>query len=52
MKDDKNTRVIDELGRVVLPLKLREELGWEFADKLIPIIEGNTLVLKKYEPAQ
>jgi len=36
---------IDELGRIVLPRELREELGWMERDTLALSIDGNTVVL-------
>jgi len=37
---------IDELGRIVLPRELREELGWQPLNTLLVSIDGNALVLK------
>ena len=44
-------RKVDELGRVVLPKELRENLKIEHKDPLEIYVEGETIILKKYEPA-
>ncbi len=44
-------RKIDELGRVTLPSELRKTLDIDVKDGLEIFIEGNTIVLKKYEPS-
>jgi len=45
------TRRIDELGRVVLPIELRRTLGIGERDALEIYVQGDTVILKKYEPA-
>jgi len=40
---------IDELGRIMLPGRIREECGWEVRDVLALSVEGDTLVLKLSE---
>lgn len=44
-------RKVDELGRIVLPIELRRTLEISVKDSLEIYVEGNTVVLKKYEPA-
>ncbi len=44
-------RKIDELGRVTLPSELRKTLNIDVKDGLEIFIEGNTIVMKKYEPS-
>ena len=44
-------RKVDELGRIVLPIELRRTLEISVKDALEIYVEGNTVVLKKYEPA-
>ena len=44
-------RKVDELGRVVLPIELRRNMGIEIKDSLEIFVEENTIILKKYEPA-
>ncbi len=49
MKATGIVRKVDELGRIVLPIELRRTLGIEIKDSLEFHIEGNKIVLKKYE---
>ena len=45
-------RRVDQLGRVVLPIELRRMLDIvEERDSLEIFIEGNSILLKKYEPS-
>ena len=37
---------IYEMGKIILPKKLREKLGWEQMDTLSLKVEGDTLILK------
>lgn len=50
MKGTGIVRRIDDLGRVVIPKETRKVLGLECGDPLEIFIEGNSIVLKKYEP--
>jgi transcriptional pleiotropic regulator of transition state genes len=43
-------RNVDPLGRFVLPIELRRTLGIEVNDALEIYRDGDTVVLKKYEP--
>jgi len=43
-------RKIDNLGRITLPIELRRNLDVDFGDPLEIFTEGNSIVLKKYEP--
>ena len=51
MKSTGIVRKIDELGRVVLPIELRRTLDITVKDSLEIYVDGNVVVLKKYEPA-
>ena len=51
MKSTGIVRRVDELGRVVLPIELRRTLDINEKDALEIYVEGNTVILKKYEPA-
>ena len=51
MKSTGIVRKVDELGRVVLPIELRRNMGIEIKDSLEIFVEENTIILKKYEPA-
>ncbi len=44
-------RKVDELGRVVIPIELRRTLGINVKDALEIYVDGEKIVLKKYEPA-
>lgn len=43
-------RRIDELGRVVLPMELRNKFGITEKDPMEIFVEGNSIILKKFEP--
>ena len=51
MKATGITRKVDELGRIVLPVELRRTLDIAEKDVLEIYVEGNSIILKKYEPA-
>ena len=51
MKSTGIVRKVDELGRIVLPIELRRTLEIEQKDSLEIFTEGNSIILKKYEPA-
>ena len=51
MKSTGLVRKVDELGRIVIPIELRRNLGIEQRDALEIFIEGERIILKKYEPA-
>lgn len=44
------TRKVDELGRVVIPKELRDNFGIKEKDSLEIFINGNSIILRKYEP--
>jgi len=44
-------RKVDELGRVVIPIELRRTLSIEEKDSLEIYVDGEHIILKKYEPA-
>ena len=44
-------RTVDDLGRVTLPIELRRTLEIAEKDSLEIFVDGDTIVLKKYEPA-
>ena len=43
-------RQLDSLGRIVLPIELRRSLDINTKDMLEIMVEGNSVVLRKYEP--
>ena len=50
MKSTGIVRKIDELGRVVLPMELRRVLNLNVKDSIEIYVEGDNIILKKYEP--
>lgn len=53
MKDLGFIRLIDGLGRVVIPKEIRKKLDWQEEDALeFYLDENNNLVLKKYIPEE
>ena len=44
-------RKVDELGRIVIPIELRRTMNIEEKDALEIYVDGNSIILKKYEPA-
>lgn len=50
MKSTGIVRKVDELGRVVLPMELRRSLDIDPKDSLEIYVEGDSIILKKYEP--
>ncbi|KAB3537815.1 AbrB/MazE/SpoVT family DNA-binding domain-containing protein [Alkaliphilus pronyensis] len=51
MKSTGIVRKVDELGRVVLPIELRRTLNIAEKDALEIYVDGEIIILKKYEPA-
>ena len=51
MKTTGIVRQMDSLGRIVLPIELRRTLDIAQKDSLEIYVEGNQIILKKYEPA-
>ena len=51
MKSTGIVRKVDELGRIVLPIELRRNLGIEEKDALEIYVEGNSVILRKYQPS-
>lgn len=49
MKSTGIVRKVDELGRVVLPIELRNKLGITVKDPMEIYVEGSNIILKKYE---
>ena len=51
MKSTGIVRRIDDLGRVVLPVELRRTLNLEVRDPVEIFIDGDAIVLRKYDAA-
>lgn len=43
-------RKVDELGRIVIPKELRKNLEIDEKDPLEIYVDGDIIILKKYEP--
>ena len=51
MKSTGIVRKVDELGRFVLPIELRRTMTIDVKDALEIYVDGDQIVLKKYEPS-
>ncbi len=51
MKSTGIVRKVDELGRVVLPISIRQNLDINEKDPLEIFIDGERIILSKYAPA-
>lgn len=49
MKATGIVRKVDELGRIVLPIELRRTLGIAERDPLEIYVDGDAIVIKKYQ---
>ena len=49
MKSTGIVRRMDELGRVVIPMEIRNQFGIHEKDPMEIYVNGSTIVLKKYE---
>lgn len=50
MKSTGIVRQVDELGRVVIPIELRRNLDIGEKDSLEVFVEGDLILMKKYQP--
>ena len=50
MKSIGIVRKIDELGRIVLPMELRNKFGIEEKTELEIYVDGTSIILRKHEP--
>lgn len=51
MKSTGIVRKVDELGRIVLPIELRRTLNIDEKDSLEIYVDGNSVILRKYQPS-
>lgn len=51
MKSTGIVRKVDELGRVVIPMELRRTLGVAVKDPMEIYVDGEQVILKKYQPS-
>lgn len=49
MKATGIVRKVDELGRIVIPIELRNKLDIAIKDPIEIFVEGSSIILKKYE---
>lgn len=50
MKSTGIVRKLDELGRITLPIELRRTLGVKEREALEIFVDGDQIILTKYEP--
>lgn len=50
MKSTGIIRKVDELGRIVIPMELRNKLNISVKDPIEIYVDGSSIVLKKFEP--
>lgn len=50
MKSTGIIRRVDELGRVVIPIELRNKFGIAEKDPIEIYVDGSNIVLRKFEP--
>ncbi|MCI8509943.1 MAG: AbrB/MazE/SpoVT family DNA-binding domain-containing protein [Lachnospiraceae bacterium] len=51
MKSTGIVRNLDSLGRVTLPIELRRKLHMDIREPVEIFVDGDKIILKKYEPA-
>lgn len=51
MKSTGIVRKIDDLGRMVIPIELRKTMNINKKDPMEIFVDGNKIILRKYEPA-
>lgn len=51
MKATGIVRKVDELGRIVIPIELRRTLDIDIKDPIEIYVDGEFIMLKKYNPA-
>ena len=51
MKSTGIVRKIDELGRIVLPIEIRNTMNINSKDAIEIFVDEDKIILKKYEPA-
>ena len=50
MKSTGIVRKVDELGRVVIPIEIRNNFDIAETDPIEIYVDGSSIILKKYEP--
>ena len=51
MKATGIVRKVDSLGRIVLPIELRRVMGIDIKDPIEIFVDGEQIILKKYQPS-
>lgn len=51
MKSTGMVRKIDELGRIVMPAEIRQTLGLQLRDAMEIYVDGDRVILQKYQPS-
>ncbi len=51
MKSTGMVRKIDELGRIVLPIEIRNHMDIKSRDSIEIFVDGDKIILTKYQPA-
>ena len=51
MKSTGIVRKIDDLGRMVIPIELRKTMNISKKDPMEIFVDGDKIILRKYEPA-
>ncbi len=51
MKSTGMVRKVDELGRIVIPIEIRQNMDIKVKDPLEIFIDNDTIILRKYQPA-
>ena len=51
MKSTGIVRMVDQLGRIVLPIEIRKTMGISEKDPLEIFIDDNKIILMKYQPS-
>lgn len=51
MKSTGMVRKIDDLGRIVIPIEIRSNMDIKNRDALEIFVDGDKIILSKYEPA-
>lgn len=50
MKATGIVRRVDELGRVVIPIEIRNKFDIFERDQIVIFVDGSSIILKKFEP--
>ncbi|MGI6160812.1 MAG: AbrB/MazE/SpoVT family DNA-binding domain-containing protein [Christensenellales bacterium] len=51
MKSTGIVRNVDGLGRIVIPIELRRTMGIDIKDPVEIFVDGEQIILKKYQPS-